>query len=253
MDADVAADAIEIVRADGVRLAARHQPGAGPAILFLHGLMSTMQGQKAEHLAQHAAARGSEFLRFDCSGHGGSGGRFVDGTIGGWLGDARLASERLASRRMILVGSSIGGWLALLLALARPDAVAGLLLVAPAPDMTRRVAANLPPDAAEALQRDGVWHRPGSSGAPIPITRTMLEDGERHCLPDGPIAVGCPVRILHGQQDADVPWEGSLRLAARLAASDVQLTLVKDGDHRLSRPADIALMTAALDALRRTA
>ena len=253
MDHDVATDLIGLVRADGVRLAARHQAGGGPAILFLHGLMSTMHGDKAGHLAMHAAARGVEFLRYDAYGHGSSGGRFIDGTIGSWLGDAHLALGRLGASRVILVGSSIGGWLALLLALARPDGVAGLLLVAPAPDMTRRVAMQLPAEARLALERDGVWHRPSRYGEPIPITRRMLDDGERHCLLGGPIAIGCPVRILHGQQDADVPWRGSLLLADRLANHDVQLTLVKDGDHRLSRHADLALLREAVDALRQSA
>lgn len=252
-DSRPAADAIEIIGADGVRLAGRHQPGAGPAILFLHGLMSTMNGEKAQHLAADAKAHGREFLRYDASGHGGSGGRFIDGTIGGWLGDALLVLDRVRASKVVLVGSSIGGWLALLLAIARPETVSGLLLVAPAPDMTRRVLAQLPPDARHRLAEDGVWHRPSRYGEAIPITRGMLDDGERHCLLDAPIAIGCQVRILHGQQDADVPWEGSLRLANLLAATDVHLTLVKDGDHRLSRPADLALMSQALEALGRNA
>nr|WP_321983552.1 alpha/beta hydrolase [uncultured Lichenicoccus sp.] len=252
MDTDPASDAVAILRADGVRLAGRHQSGSGPAILFLHGLMSSMQGEKVGRLAAWASARGQEFLRFDCSGHGGSGGRFIDGTISVWLGDAGLALDRLAAPRVILVGSSIGGWLALLLALSHPDRIAGLLLVAPAPDMTRRVGSLLPAAGRIALEREGVWQRPSRYGEPIPITRMMLEDGEHHCLLDAPIAIGCPVRILHGQQDADVPWEGSLQLAARLATDDVQLSLVKDGDHRLSRPRDLALMAEALDALCRS-
>ncbi|TLU72311.1 alpha/beta hydrolase [Lichenicoccus roseus] len=242
-------DTIEILRPDGVRLAARRQPGDGPAILFLHGLMSTMQGEKAAHLAGHARAHGREFLRYDASGHGDSGGRFADGTIGVWLDDALLACGQVRSERIVVVGSSIGGWIALLLALAHPDRIAGLVLVAPAPDMTRRVAARLPPEARQALDRDGVWQRPSRYGEPIPITRRMLEDGERHCLLHEPIGIRCPVRILHGQRDDDVPWQDSLQLAGRLAADDVQLTLVKDGDHRLSRRNDLALMTAALDAL----
>lgn len=232
-----------------MRLRARHQPGAGPAILFLHGLGSDMGGDKARALSAHARARGRELLRFDLSGHGGSDGRFEHCTISQWRDDALLALDRLERRPALLVGSSLGGWLALLAALLRPEAVAGLLLIAPAPDFTRRVEAGLPAAAREALDREGVWLRPSRYGAPTPITRRVLEDGERLCLLDGPIALSCPVCILHGQQDRDVPWQGSLLLAERLLAPEVETVLIKAGDHRLSRPDQLALMLSALDRL----
>ena len=247
---DPAPDIIWLDRPDGLRLAARHQRGDGPGILFLHGLMSDMEGQKARAMAAHARQQGWEFLRMDMSGHGSSEGDFADGTVGGWRDDALLALEARLSGPTLLVGSSIGGWIALLLALARPERIAGLLLIAPAPDMTRRLGRALPEDARVALCDRGVWHRPSRYGAPIPITRRMLEDGDRLCLLDAPIPLSCPVRILHGQMDPDVPWQGSLQLAEQLQSPDVQVTLLKDGDHQLSRAGDLALMLRTLDALR---
>ncbi|WP_428391316.1 alpha/beta hydrolase [Lichenicoccus sp.] len=239
-------------RPDGLRLAYRHATGDGPAVLFLHGLMSHMDGDKACALHHHAIARGWEFLRFDLSGHGQSGGNFEHGTVSAWRDDTLLAMARLRAQRVILVGSSIGGWLALLVALRRLAQVAGLLLIAPAPDMTRRVRESLTEAARAALAADGVWHRPSRYGAPIPITRAMLDDGDALCLLDGPIALDCPVRILHGQHDPDVPWQGSLRLAERLRARDVRTVLLKQGNHRLCEPDELALLLATLDELRAT-
>ena len=242
-----------LTRPDGLRLATRRdaarEPGAALDVVFLHGLMSDMQGEKARHLRDHAVARGIAITRLDLSGHGRSEGAFEACTVSQWRDDALLALDQPGAARSILVGSSIGGWIALLAALARPRRVAGLLLIAPAPDMTRRVREALPPPAREALRRHGVWLRPSRYGAAIPITARMLEDGERLCLLDGPIALSCPVRILHGQMDPDVPWQDSLRLAARLQSRDVQTILLKHGDHRLSSPRQLALLTETLDAL----
>ena len=246
-----------LTRPDGLRLATRRDPGReaepAPGIVFLHGLRSDMEGEKARHLRDHAVARGTAITRLDLSGHGRSEGAFEACTVSQWRDDALLVLDQPGDDpgrgRSILVGSSIGGWIALLAALARPQRIAGLLLIAPAPDMTRRVADAMPPAAREALRRDGVWLRPSRYGAPIPITRRMLEDGERLCLLDGPIALSCPVRILHGQMDADVPWQDSLRLAERLQSPDVQTILLKQGDHRLSNPDQLALLTETLDAL----
>ena len=252
--ADPHPDITWLTRPDGLRLAIRHDPGQrqdGPCILFLHGLMSDMEGEKARYLADHAATRGWDFLRLDLSGHGRSEGAFEDCTISRWRDDALLALDHIGSRPVILVGSSLGGWIALLAALARPAQVAALLLVAPAPDMTERLAESLPDEAVAALRRHGVWQRPSAYGAPIPITQRMLDDGNRHCLLDRPIALSCPVRILHGQQDADVPWQGSLKLAERLQSPDVETILLKHGDHRLSRPHELALLARTLDALRK--
>jgi pimeloyl-ACP methyl ester carboxylesterase len=239
-------------RGDGVELAWRRRAGRGPGVVFLGGFNSDMTGTKAEDLSAFCAAEGRAFLRFDYSGHGASGGRFVDGTIGRWAEDAALAFDRLTDGPQVLVGSSMGGWIALLLALRRPDRVAALVGIAAAPDFTARIVEALPAEAREAVAREGVWHRPSAYGGPYPITRALLEDGERHMVlrgGAGSIPLAVPVRLLHGQRDPDVPWELSLRVAEAVAGEDVRVALVKDGDHRLSRPQDLALLRRTLAAL----
>lgn len=234
-------------RGDGTALAWARLPGRAPTLVFLPGLRSDMQGTKAQLTASLCAEQGHACLRLDYSGHGASGGRFEDGTIGRWADDALLLLDRLTAGPVVLAGSSMGGWIALLLARARPARIAGLLGIAPAPDFTERLMwASMMPQEREALLRDGVLRVPSEYGEPLPITRALIEDGREHLVLDGDIPVACPVRLLHGQADPDVPWELSLALAARLASRDVRLTLVKDGDHRLSRPADLALLRAAL-------
>ena len=238
-------------RGDGVELAWRRRAGRGPGVVFLGGFNSDMTGTKAEELSAFCAAEGRAFLRFDYSGHGASGGRFEDGTIGRWAEDATLAFDRLTEGPQVLVGSSMGGWIALLLALRRPERVAALVGIAAAPDFTARMREELPAEAREAIEREGVWRRPSAYGDPYPITRALLEEGERNVLlrGGGPIQLSMPVRLLHGQRDPDVPWELSLRVAGAVAAEDVQVALVKDGDHRLSRPQDLALLRRTLAAL----
>jgi pimeloyl-ACP methyl ester carboxylesterase len=236
-------------RGDGVELAWRRLAGRGPGVVFLGGFNSDMTGTKAEDLAAFCAAQGRAFLRFDYSGHGTSGGRFVDGTIGRWAEDAARVLDALTEGPQILVGSSMGGWIALLLALRRPERVVGLIGIAAAPDFTSRITAALTPEARAAIETEGVWHRPSAYGDPYPITRALLQDGERHLLLQAPVPVAVPVRLLHGQQDPDVPWELSLRTAAAITGPDVQVTLIKDGDHRLSRPADLLVLRRALAAL----
>jgi pimeloyl-ACP methyl ester carboxylesterase len=245
-------------RGDGVELAWRRVPGRGatrgasrgPGVVFLGGFHSDMTGTKAEALAAHCDATGRAFLRFDYSGHGASGGRFVDGTIGRWAADAAAVLDALTAGPQVLIGSSMGGWIALLLAARlRPQRVAGLIGIAAAPDFTRRITAALSGDARAALAREGVWRRPSQYGEPIPITRALLEEGEAHILLDAPLPLGIPLRLLHGQQDPDVPWALSLTIAERVTGADVQLVLVKDGDHRLSRPQDLDLLLRMLEAL----
>jgi pimeloyl-ACP methyl ester carboxylesterase len=236
-------------RGDGVELAWCRLAGRGPGVVFLGGFNSDMTGTKAQDLADFCAAEGRAFLRFDYSGHGTSGGRFVDGTIGRWAEDAACVLDALTGGPQILVGSSMGGWIALLLALRRPERVAGLVGIAAAPDFTSRITAALEPEARAAIERDGVWHRPSAYGDPYPITRALLQDGERHLLLQGPVPIAVPVRLLHGQQDPDVPWELSLRTAAAITGADVQVMLIKDGDHRLSRPADLLVLRRTLAAL----
>jgi len=230
-------------RGDGTVLAWAKQEGRGPTIVFLPGFRSDMTGDKATGLAAFAAERGQAMLRFDYSGHGASDGSFLDGTIGTWACDALAVIDQLTTGPLILVGSSMGGWIALLTAVARPDRVAALVGIAAAPDFTERLMWDaMAPRERETLLRDGVLHIPSQYGEPTPITRRLIEDGRDHLLLNGPLALRCPVRLLHGQADPDVPWELALRIAERVTGPDVQITLVKDGDHRLSRPSDLALL-----------
>jgi pimeloyl-ACP methyl ester carboxylesterase len=230
-------------RGEGIGLAWRKIAGRAPMLVFLPGFRSDMNGDKASHLAQFCAARGQAMLRFDYSGHGASGGRFEDGTVGRWTEDALAALDRLTEGRIVLVGSSMGGWIALLVALARPERVAGLVGIAAAPDFTEALMWQaMAPAERETLIRMGILHVASQYGDPYPITRALIEDGRTRLLLGGSIALDCPVRLLHGQRDPDVPWETALRIADRVAAEDVQVVLVKDGDHRLSRPQDLALL-----------
>ncbi len=237
-------------RGDGIALAWARLAGRGPAVVFLPGFASDMSGAKATALAGACAASRRAMLRFDYSGHGASGGTFADGTISVWLADALAAIDRLTEGPLVLVGSSMGGWIALLAALARPERVAGLVGIAAAPDFTEALMweAMAPPERATLLER-GFLDVPSQYGPPTRITRALIEDGRQHLLLGGSIAIACPVRLLHGQRDPDVPWETALRLAERLATEDVQVTLLKDGDHRLSRTADLALLCRLVLAL----
>ena len=231
-------------RGDGVELAWAKLPGRNPTLVFLPGFRSHMEGDKALHLLVLCANAGQAMLRFDYSGHGASAGRFEDGTIGAWAADALTVIDHLTEGPLILVGSSMGGWLALLTAIARPARVAGLVGIAAAPDFTE----TLMWQAMDPLQRarlleDGILHVPSEYDDPLPITRRLIEDGREHLLLKAPIPIACPIRLLHGQRDPDVPWETSLHLAERMTGDDVRITLVKDGDHRLSRPSDLALLS----------
>ncbi|MFQ5347465.1 MAG: alpha/beta hydrolase [Rhodothalassiaceae bacterium] len=235
----------------GARIAYHRTPGASPGVIFLGGFRSDMTGTKATRLEAWAKARDRAFLRFDYSGHGASSGRFVDGAITDWLADALAALDQLTQGPQILVGSSMGGWIALLAARERPRRIAGLVLIAPAPDFTERLMWDiLPPESRRDILEKGFSERPSAyDSEPDIITRRLIEDGRHHLLLDGPVAVTCPVRILHGMADADVPWRLSIELVEKLASRDVELTLVKDGDHRLSGEADLARLERTLDAL----
>lgn len=219
-------------------------PGRGPGILFCGGFMSDMTGSKALALEAWAVRQGLACTRFDYQGHGASSGRFEDGTVGLWAEDALAVLDHVTQGPQILVGSSMGGWIALLTALKRPERVAALVGVASAPDFTEDLIWDaLSPEAHAALLRDGAWYRPSQYfEEPKPVTLALIEDGRRHLLLRGPIRFGGPVRLLHGMADPDVPWQTSLRVAEALTSTDVRVTLVKDGDHRLSRDADIALL-----------
>ncbi len=234
----------------GGRLAYAKLAGRQPGIVFLPGFRSDMQGSKALALREHCAATGRALLRFDYSGHGGSAGRFEDGTIGQWAADAIEVFDALTDGPQLLVGSSMGGWIALLLARARPDRVAGLVGIAPAPDFTETLMWPALSEAQRAeIMTAGVLRLPSEYGEPTPITRALIEDGKRQNVMDGPIPLKAPVRILQGMRDPDVPWKHALRLAEALAGDDVRIHLIKDGDHRLSRPEDLALLTRTVESL----
>ena len=236
-----------IDRGDGTRLAYRLTPGRSPTLVFLPGFMSDMTGDRATALAALCADLGHACLRLDYSGHGESGARFEDGTIGRWTGDALVLIDRLTEGQLVLAGSSMGGWIALLAALARPHRMAALIGIAAAPDFTETLMWDaMAPRERETLLRDGALRSPNPYGGEQVVTRALIEDGRAHLLLGAPIALACPVRLLHGQRDADVPWETALKLAAALTSTDVQVTLVKDGDHRLSRPQDLALLREAV-------
>jgi pimeloyl-ACP methyl ester carboxylesterase len=237
-------------RGDGIELAWVKQDGAEPAVVFLPGFRSDMTGDKATALVTFCAGIGQAMLRFDYSGHGASAGDFLAGTIGIWASDALAVIDRLTPGRVILVGSSMGGWIALLTALARPARVAGLIGIAAAPDFTERLMwDSMAPPERVALLRDGILHVPSQYGEPTPITRGLIEDGRRRLVLTQPMKLDCPIRLLHGQADPDVPWELALRIAERVTTADVEVILVKDGDHRLSRPRDLALLCRTLGAL----
>jgi alpha-beta hydrolase superfamily lysophospholipase len=227
--------------------------GAQPGLFWLGGFMSSMEGSKAVAVDAFAAEKGLAAIRFDYSGHGASAGAFTDGTISRWLEEARAVFDARTRARQIVIGSSMGGWLALLLAeaLRGTGRVAGLLLIAPAFDMTRTLMRDrMTKKARAALERDGYINEPSSySDQPYVITRALIEDGEAHVVGDRLIEVGCPVVILQGIADREVPWRHAASLVEKLASDDVVLTLVKDGDHRLSRPEDIERIRAALAGL----
>lgn len=239
------------IEREGVALAYRHMPGKGPVVVFLPGFASDMGGTKASLLAAHCERRGQAVLRLDYAGHGASGGRFEDGTIGGWTADALAVIDAAVPKgKLLLIGSSMGGWIMLLAALARPKRIAGLLGIAPAPDFTETLIWDaLMPEQRDGLTETGRMEVPSEYGAPLVLTRGLIEEGRQHLLLRRDIPLTCPVRLLHGQRDEDVPWKTALRLADALKSADVQVTLVKDGDHRLSRPADLALLTGLLDGL----
>ena len=225
--------------------------GTGPAVVFLGGLRSDMTGTKAGFLRDWCAARGRAFLRFDYTGHGASAGRFEEGTIGAWAADARSVIEATTPGPLVLVGSSMGGWVMLEVALAIPGRVAALVGIAAAPDFTQDLMwETFTPAQRETLLRDGVVTLPNPyDPAGWRIGRALIEEGRTRLRLRGPIPITIPVRLLHGQRDAEVPWQTSLRLAERLASEDVRVTLVKDGDHRLSREADLALLAETVSGL----
>jgi pimeloyl-ACP methyl ester carboxylesterase len=235
------------------RIAVRARAGSAPGLFWLGGFNSDMKGTKAIALDAWATEHARACVRFDYSGHGESGGRFSDGTIGRWLEESVAVFREFCEGPQVVIGSSMGGWMALLLAreLAKREggraSLAGLVLIAPAPDFTEELMwKGFSPEIRSEIETKGVWLRPSEYGDPYPITRALIEEGRNHLLLGSQIDVGCPVRILQGTQDPDVPWKHAFALAHRLPSEDVVLTMIQDGDHRLSRPQDIARIIAAV-------
>jgi pimeloyl-ACP methyl ester carboxylesterase len=241
------------------RIAVRARAGGSPGLFWLGGFHSDMKGTKALAFDAWAAAQGRACVRFDYSGHGESGGVFTDGTIGRWLEESVAVFQNFCSGPQVVIGSSMGGWMALLLAreiAKRADnraSLAGMVLIAPAPDFTEELMwKGFSPEIRAEIEQKGFWLRPSEygDGTPYPITRALIEEGRNHLLLGAKIDVGCSVRILQGAQDPDVPWRHAFALAHRLPAEDVVLTMIQDGDHRLSRPQDIARIITAVAEMR---
>jgi pimeloyl-ACP methyl ester carboxylesterase len=243
--------ASRLERPDGHTIAYLKRPAkaTGPGVLWLSGFNSEMRGTKAAALDVWAERTGRGYTRFDYFGHGASSGAFRDGTVSRWREDALAVLDGVTQGPQVFAGSSMGAWIALLLALARPERVAGLVLIAPAPDFTEELIwATLPEAAKRQIEVEGLWLRPSAYGVgPYPITRTLIEDGRRHLLLSGDIAIDAPIHILHGMKDEDVPWTHALKLVERLQSPDVVFELIKNGDHRLSTARDIAQLEAALE------
>jgi pimeloyl-ACP methyl ester carboxylesterase len=228
-------------------LAYRHRPGETPTVIFLPGYMSDMEGSKALALDAWAQSEGRAFLRFDYGGCGTSGGEFAKQRLADWRDDVLAMIDEVAEGPVVLVGSSMGGWLMLHAALARPERVAGLVGIAAAPDFT---GWGFTQDEKMTILQQGQLEKPSPYGdQPLVVTRTFWESGESMRLLQAPIPIDCPVRLLHGQADSEVPWTFSLELMKLIRSDDVQAVLVKDGDHRLSRDKDVALLISTVRGL----
>lgn len=226
--------------AEGAKIAYHHTPGRGPGVIFLGGFRSDMTGVKATALEEFCAKRGQEFIRFDYRGHGQSSGVFEKSTLSDWRKDALAVLEKLTEGPQILVGSSMGGWIALLLAITKPKRVAGIVGIAAAPDFTEYLIWDkLTENQKQRLAEEGKILVPSDFGDPYPITARLILDGRKHLLLHDTIPVHCPVRLLHGMADDDVPWETSMSVNEKLASRDVKTLLIENGNHRLSEPEDI--------------
>ena len=240
-------------RTIAVRVREGKSNNKAPGLFWLGGFKSDMKGTKIEALDRWAAAQGRACVRFDYSGHGESTGEFTEGSIGRWLQESLVVYSAFAQGPQVVVGSSMGGWLALLLARELRERkgsppIAGMVLIAPAVDFTEELMwKQFPASIKHEIEQKGSWLRPSQYAEdPYPITKGLIEDGRKHLLLGGLIETGCPVHILQGVQDPDVPWQHAVELVSRCARDDVVLTLIKDGDHRLSRPEDIERLIAAV-------
>lgn len=233
------------------RIAYALTDGTLPCVIFLGGFKSDMTGLKATALEAYCKERGQRFIRFDYSGHGKSTGKFEEGTIGGWKNDALAVIDKLGAEKNILVGSSMGAWISLLCALERQEKLAGMVGIASAPDFTEKLIwERLNDEQKGVLQREGVYYAPSCYGEePYPITLKLIEEARNHLLLDREIKLDIPVRLLHGTNDEDVPWQVSTTLLQLISSHDTALTLVKNGNHRLSEPAQLNMMCDAVKTL----
>jgi len=234
---------------NGSTIAYHKIEGANPNIVFLGGYMSNMDGTKAVALQTHCENRGRSYLRFDYSGHGHSSGNFLDGTIRKWSDDTLRVIDQLTDGPLILVGSSMGGWIMMMVALARPERVSGLIGVAAAPDFTELLMwQRFTPDIKKTLLHDKVYYQPTEyADEPYPITLRLIEDARKNLLLQKPVPIRCPLHLIHGIEDDEVPWEHAIKVAKAFQTNDVTLTFIKDGDHRLSRERDLEKIFAAVD------
>ena len=229
-----------LTRENGTSIAYNKLEGDQPGLIFMSGFMSDMNGSKALALEQHCQERGLAFLRFDYMGHGNSSGNFADGTIGLWAQNALTAFDELTEGPQIIIGSSMGGWMMILTAVSRPERVAGLVGIAAAPDFTEDLLPKqLTKIQLSKIQEDGFVVIPSEYETPYTITKTLLDDGTQHLVLRNEIPLDCPVRLLHGLEDTSVPWETALKIQNMVRSKDVEVTLIKNGDHRLSREEDL--------------
>ena len=238
-----------LARDDGGTIAYRQIDGKSPCVIFLGGFMSDMAGTKAIELENHCRSVGQAFLRFDYRGHGESSGNFEDATISDWVSDALFVIDTCTKGPLILVGSSMGGWIMLLAALARSERISGLVGIAAAPDFTRDLMWDrFSEKTKQILESEGVYYEESEYGSdPYTVTMKLIVDGQKHLLLDRPIHLNCPMRLLHGMEDCSVPWMTASRLAKKMQSEDIRILLLKDGDHRLSRDQDIVCLKLMLD------
>ena len=244
-------DAPSFLDIDGRQIAWRGREGTSPGIVFLGGFASDMLGTKAEFLDHYCQARGRAFLRLDYSGHGESSGNFINGTIGQWTADALAVFDAQTTGSQVLIGSSMGGWIALLLARARPQCLAGLIGIAAAPDFTEDMMwADFDDVIKKQIMDEGVYLEPSDySDEPTPITRKLIEDGRQQLVLQSPLEINVPVRLIQGMQDPEVPWQTAIKLAAHIDGDDIDVILRKNGDHRLSNDDDLKHLASVLDSL----
>ena len=230
-----------LTRDNGTSIAYHYTSGNAPGVIFLPGFKSDMTGTKALNLEEYCRARGNAFLRFDYQGHGQSSGDFDDGTIGEWASDAIDAIDKLTFGPQVLVGSSMGGWIMMLVALARPERIKGLIGIAAAPDFTEQLMWNrFPAKIKKTLLREKIYYQPTEYGdKPYPITLNLIEDARHNLILDKPIPIKCPVHLFQGQRDNTVPWQHAIQISKSIPTNNVTITFIKNGDHRLSREKDL--------------